>query len=145
MDTGAQVTRFKAGDEVFVRLPECQRGSWSELARSTEEFVALKPKGLSMEDAASIPLASMTALQALRGYEGNLEGKTVLIPAGRKIFCPKFHHFWMLTCHSGCTGLFACQLAKNIFKAGKVITTVSTAKVPKVKELLGEGVVDESW
>lgn len=44
----------------------------------------------------------------------------------------------------GGTGLFACQLAKNIFKAGKVITTVSTAKVPKVKELLGEGVVDES-
>lgn len=51
---------------------------------------------------------------------------------------------WMLTLIVGGTGLFACQLAKNIFKAGKVITTVSTAKVPKVKELLGEGVVDES-
>ncbi|KAJ5929599.1 hypothetical protein N7454_006549 [Penicillium verhagenii] len=126
VNTGSQVTRFKAGDEVFVRLPECHRGSWSELARSTEEFIALKPKGLTMEDAASIPLASMTALQALRGYGGDLEGKTVFIPAGL-----------------GGTGLFACQLAKNIFKAGKVITTVSTAKVPKVKELLGEGVVDE--
>jgi NADPH:quinone reductase-like Zn-dependent oxidoreductase len=44
----------------------------------------------------------------------------------------------------GGTGIFACQLAKNIFKAGKVITTVSTQKVPKVKELLGEGIVDES-
>lgn len=40
--------------------------------------------------------------------------------------------------------MFACQLAKNVFKAGKVITTVSTAKVPKVKELLGDGIVDES-
>lgn len=39
-----------------------------------------------MEDAASIPLACMTALQALRGYEGNLEGKTVFIPAGCKFF-----------------------------------------------------------
>lgn len=44
----------------------------------------------------------------------------------------------------GGTGAYACQLAKNVFKAGKVITTVSTSKVPKVPELLGEGVVDES-
>ncbi|KIW15099.1 hypothetical protein PV08_07886 [Exophiala spinifera] len=126
VDVGSQVTRFKAGDEVFVRLPECHRGSWSELARSTEEFVARKPQNLSMADAASIPLVAMTALQALRGYEGDLRGKTVFVPAGL----------------SG-TGLFACQLAKNVFGAGKVITTVSTAKVSQVKELLGEDVVDE--
>ncbi|KAJ5106726.1 Polyketide synthase enoylreductase [Penicillium angulare] len=126
VSTGSQVTRFKTGDEVFVRLPECHRGAWSEFARSTEDFVALKPKGLSMEEAASIPLASMTALQSLRTHNMDLEGKTVFIPAGL-----------------GGTGLFACQLAKNVFKAGKVITTVSTAKVPKVAELLGEGVVDE--
>lgn len=44
----------------------------------------------------------------------------------------------------GGTGSFACQLAKNVFHAGKVITTVSTAKVPKVPELLGEGTVDQS-
>jgi NADPH:quinone reductase-like Zn-dependent oxidoreductase len=42
------------------------------------------------------------------------------------------------------TGLFACQLAKHVFHAGKVITTVSTSKIPKVKEFLGEGTVDES-
>lgn len=42
------------------------------------------------------------------------------------------------------TGLFACQLAKNVFRAARVITTVSTGKVSKVHELLGEGVVDES-
>jgi NADPH:quinone reductase-like Zn-dependent oxidoreductase len=44
----------------------------------------------------------------------------------------------------GGTGAFACQFAKNVFKAGKVITTVSTQKVPKVAEYLGEGVVDQS-
>ncbi|KAL2404122.1 hypothetical protein ABEF95_000605 [Exophiala dermatitidis] len=126
LDVGSRVTRFKTGDEVFVRLPECHRGAWSELARTTEEFVALKPQSLSWADAASIPLASMTALQALRGYEGDLNGKTVFVPAGL-----------------GGTGVFACQLAKNVFGASKVITTVSTAKVPKVKELLGDGVVDE--
>ena len=41
------------------------------------------------------------------------------------------------------TGLFACQLAKNVFHARKVITTVSTAKIPKLKELLGEYIVDQ--
>lgn len=44
----------------------------------------------------------------------------------------------------GGTGLFACQLAKNVLHAGKVITTVSTAKIPKLKELLGEKTVDQS-
>ena len=41
------------------------------------------------------------------------------------------------------TGAFACQLAKNVFKAGKVITTVSTSKIAMVPALLGEGVVDQ--
>jgi NADPH:quinone reductase-like Zn-dependent oxidoreductase len=48
----------------------------------TEDFVALKPTSLSMEDSASIPLAAVTALQALRRYLGTLEGKTVFVPAG---------------------------------------------------------------
>lgn len=43
----------------------------------------------------------------------------------------------------GGTGCYACQLAKTVFKAGRVITTVSTSKVSKVSELLGEGIVDE--
>ncbi|GFG17889.1 Reticulon-4-interacting protein 1 -like protein, mitochondrial [Aspergillus udagawae] len=105
-EIGPQVTRFKVGDEVFARLPEFHR------ARTTGDFVALKLTSLSMEDSASSPLAAVTALQAFRRYPGSLEGKTVFVPAGL----------------SG-TGLFACQLAKNVFKAGKVISTVSTSKI----------------
>lgn len=41
-------------------------------------------------------------------------------------------------------GSVGCQLAKNVFGAAKVITTVSTEKVSKVDELLGKGIVDQS-
>lgn len=49
-----------------------------------ERFIALKPKNLSFGDAASLPLAALTALQAMREYKGSLEGKTIFIPAGCK-------------------------------------------------------------
>ncbi|KAL2839486.1 chaperonin 10-like protein [Aspergillus pseudoustus] len=125
-DIGNSVTRFKIGDAVYVRLPESHRGSWSEYALCPERYIALKPPSLSFEEAASIPLAATTAFQALRKYAGDLSGKTVLVPAGL-----------------GGTGLFACHLAKHVFHAGKVITTVSTSKVARIPELLGEGTVDE--
>lgn len=97
------MTRFKVGDSVFVRLPEESRGkftrdacragdsmlirpgAWSEYAKCAERFVALKPESLSFSDAASLPLAAMTALQALRKYKGSLAGKTVFIPAGCRL------------------------------------------------------------
>lgn len=59
-------------------------GSWAEQVVCPEFYVAPKPKGLSFEDAASLPLAAVTALQALRKYRGSLEGKTVFVPAGRE-------------------------------------------------------------
>lgn len=57
-------------------------GSWSEYAKCAEYYVARKPASLSFGDAASLPLAAVTALQALRKYRGSLEGKTVFVPAG---------------------------------------------------------------
>ena len=89
-EVGSDVTRFEVGDEVYTRLPEVSRGmcspgnqigpptdirslgSCSEFVRCAEKYIALKPPSLSFEDAASIPLAAMTALQALRKYKGDL-------------------------------------------------------------------------
>ncbi|EED21397.1 alcohol dehydrogenase, putative [Talaromyces stipitatus ATCC 10500] len=124
-EVGSGVTRFKVGDEVYVRLPESTRGSWSEYAKAPEEVISLRPKNVTFDEAASLPLTALTAYQSLK-RAGDLSGKTVFVPAGL----------------SG-TGAYCCQLAKNVFKAGKVITTVSTGKIPKVPELLGEGVVDQ--
>ncbi|KAF4946483.1 hypothetical protein FGADI_11121 [Fusarium gaditjirri] len=126
VEVGKAVTKLKVGDEVYTRLPEVGRGAWSEYAKCPDRYVSLKPKTLSFSDAASLPLAGVTALQVLGQYKGSLEGKTVFIPGGL----------------SG-TGAIACQLAKNVFHAGKVITTVSTSKIPKVPTLLGEGTVDQ--
>jgi NADPH:quinone reductase-like Zn-dependent oxidoreductase len=124
------VSKFKPGDEVYSRVPLSCRGSLAEYCLSIASATALKPKTLSFSEAASIPLAAQTALQSLqRGEEevkGGLKGKTVFIPGGL----------------SG-TGSFGVQLAKNVFQAGKVITTLSTGKIPKIKALLGDGTPDQ--
>lgn len=100
---------------------------------------------MSFSEAASIPLAAITALQAFNQYKGSLDGKTVFVPAGReRSFLVAISYWYANNLTVSGTGAYACQLAKNVFKAAKVITTVSTSKVPKVPELLGETVVDQS-
>ena len=79
---GHGVTRFKTGDEVFACLTIQQRGSIAEYALTTEDILVRKPKNLTHEEAASIPMVGMTALQGFGKIEGGLEGKTVLIPGG---------------------------------------------------------------
>ncbi|EON65854.1 hypothetical protein W97_05096 [Coniosporium apollinis CBS 100218] len=123
-------SRFKPGDEVYARVPERCRGTISDFALSTASATALKPKLLSHTHAGSLPLVSLTALQALDAadaeLEGGLKGKTVFIPDGL----------------SG-VGTVAIQLAKNVFGASKVITTLSPSKIAKVDEILGKGIVDQ--
>jgi NADPH:quinone reductase-like Zn-dependent oxidoreductase len=99
VEVGDDVANFKAGDEVWSRLPEIARGtigfdvprapdidlssgSWAEYIRCPEDHLARKPGNLSFEDAASLPLAALTSIQALRRYKGSLAGKTVFILAG---------------------------------------------------------------
>ena len=71
---GRNVTRFKVGDEVFGVC----RGAFAEWACIAESNVAAKPPNVSFEQAAAIPVAGMTALQALRAG-GAREGSEVLI------------------------------------------------------------------
>jgi NADPH:quinone reductase-like Zn-dependent oxidoreductase len=121
---GTGVTHFKPGDAVYSRVPNQYKGTVCEYVLSTENAVAKKPERLSYLEAASIPLAGLTAYQCLLRadtlLDGGLKGKTVFIPAGL----------------SG-TGSLAIQLAKHVFGAGAVITTLSTQKIEKAKELLG--------
>ncbi|KIK03792.1 hypothetical protein K443DRAFT_676454 [Laccaria amethystina LaAM-08-1] len=127
---GEAVTEFTEGDEVFGMLPLSRGGSESEYALISSTRLVQKPPSLSHTEAASLPCVAVTALQSLKRanavIEGGLSGKTVFIPAGL-----------------GGTGSIAVQLAKRVYGAGKVITTVSTSKIGKMDEFLGAGVVDQ--
>ncbi|EPS35246.1 hypothetical protein H072_11439 [Dactylellina haptotyla CBS 200.50] len=122
----AKTDGWKVGDEVFVRLPHEHRGSLSEYALTTTYYIARKPANISHVEAASLPLVSMTAYQAMGRFEGGreaLQGKTVLVTAGM-----------------GGAGSIGVQLMKA-FGAKEVITTISGSKIPRAKELFGN-VVD---
>ncbi|KAL5352258.1 hypothetical protein ACLOAV_002205 [Pseudogymnoascus australis] len=122
---GSAVDSLKVGDQVFTRVPGHDSGTIAEYCLSTVSATALKPKSLSFVDAASIPLVGLTVLQVIRRAEaeiGGLKGKTAYVPAGL----------------SG-TGNVAVQLLKNVFGVKEVITTLSTGKIERAKELFKEG------
>ena len=75
---GKNVTQFKTGDEVFG----CGRGAFAEYACASEAQLACKPAALSFEQAASLPIAGLTALQALRLGASRCEGQ---IPQRQKV------------------------------------------------------------
>src|SRR6266436_621811 len=64
---GSRVRRFKPGDRVYARPDTARIGAFAEFISMNEDAVAIKPKGLTMEEAASIPLVGLTAWQALIG------------------------------------------------------------------------------
>src|SRR5687767_15573166 len=65
LKVGARVRRFKPGDEVYARPDQDRIGTFAELISINEDSVAMKPKNLTMDEAASIPLVGLTAWQAL--------------------------------------------------------------------------------
>lgn len=121
--TGNNVTLFRPGDEIVGELSGCGFGGFADFAIATGNAIVPKPAGLSFEEAAALPMASMTALQALRN-KGNLqEGQEVLILGS-----------------SGGVGTMAIQLAKHL---GAVVTTVcSTRNVEQARSLGADLVID---
>ena len=80
--TGAKVTRFAVGDEVFGRARDGRIGTFAQRLAVHEDDLARKPGGLSMPEAASVPLVALTAWQALVELAQVRPGQKVLIHAG---------------------------------------------------------------
>ena len=91
---GPGVTRFRPGDPVYAMLPTLGGGGYAEYAAVAERDAARVPSGLSLVEAASVPLAALTGLQALRD-------KANLRPVGRVL----------INGASGGVGTFAVQIA----------------------------------
>ena len=103
---GSKVSRYKVGDEVFARPADFRIGTFAEYIAIDEHDVALKPKNVSMEQAASIPLVALTVWQAFVEKANLKKGQKVFIQAG-----------------SGGVGTIAIQLAKHL--CATVATTTS--------------------
>lgn len=120
---GSKVTKFKVGDEIYARPRDLHIGAFAEYIAIHENDVALKPKNLTMEEAASIPLVALTAWQAFYDKAKLQKGQKVFIQAG-----------------SGGVGTIAIQLAKHL--GATVATTASAANIEMVKNLGADIVID---
>ena len=124
VEIGPEVTRFQPGDAVFGGVDVTrQGGSYAELALAREAALAPKPQALSFEEAAAVPMAALTALQALRDKGELAAGEKVLVNGA-----------------SGGVGHFAVQIAAAL---GARVTAVASAKsFDFVRSLGADEVID---
>ncbi len=120
---GESVTRFQTGDKVYAYLDSLPGGAYAEYAAVSERVACFKPDNMSYEQAAAVPLAATTALQALRDLGQILPGHKVLINGA-----------------SGGVGSFAVQIAKAL--KAEVTAVCSTQNVELVQSLGGDRVID---
>jgi NADPH:quinone reductase-like Zn-dependent oxidoreductase len=116
---GRDVKEFAPGDEVFGTGP----GAWAEYAVAREPRLVRKPANVSWEEAAAVPIAATTALQALRDHGKVQPGQKVLINGA-----------------AGGVGTYAVQLAKWL--GAEVTAVCRTEKVEQTRELGADRVVD---
>ena len=120
---GKNVKKFKVGDEVYSRPADFHIGTFAEFIAIHEKDVALKPKNLTMEAAAAVPLVALTAWQALVERANLKKGQKVFIQAG-----------------SGGVGTIAIQLAKYL--GATVATTASEKSFDLLKTLGADVLID---
>ncbi|KAF2508692.1 NADP-dependent oxidoreductase [Flavobacterium zhairuonense] len=120
---GKNVRKFKVGDQVYSRPADYHVGTFAQYIAVNEKDVAFKPKNISMNEAASIPLVALTAWQALVERAHLKKGNKVFIQAG-----------------SGGVGTIAIQLAKHL--GAEVATTSSNKSFELLKNLGADVLVD---
>jgi NADPH:quinone reductase-like Zn-dependent oxidoreductase len=120
---GSGVSRLKGGDEVYSRPDIARDGSYAEYTVVKESEVALKPKSINHVHAAAVPLAALTAWQALFEAAQLLAGQTVLIHGA-----------------AGGVGSFAVQFAK--MKGAHVIGTASKRNHEYLRSLGADETID---
>lgn len=123
VEVGSQVKQFRPGDEVYSSPTHKRLGTYAQYVAIDEHAVAHKPKNLTHEEAASLPLVGLTAWEALVTRGRLQSGQQVLIQAG-----------------SGGVGSFAIQLAKHL--GASVISTCSSRNVQLVRDLGADQVID---
>lgn len=120
---GSAVSGFKVGDEVYAKADDSWAGTFAEYIVIKPAALALKPKSLSMQEAAALPLVALTAWQALVQIAQLQRGQKLLVHAG-----------------SGGVGSIAIQLAKHL--GATVATTTSSSNAEWVKALGADVVID---
>jgi NADPH:quinone reductase-like Zn-dependent oxidoreductase len=120
---GSDVKRFRVGDRVFARVAKERAGAFAEQACVDEVYAADMPRDLDFRAAAAVPLAGLTALQALRDELGVKPGQRVFISGG-----------------AGGVGTFAIQIAKWL--GAHVTTTASQRGEALVRSLGCDEVID---
>ena len=120
---GKNVTQFQPGDEVFGDVFETGLGAFAEYVCVTEKAIVLKPAGMTFEEAAAVPVASVTALQGLRDKGKIQPGQKVLINGA-----------------AGGVGTFAVQIGKSF--GAEVTGVCSTRNLDMVRSIGADQVID---
>jgi NADPH:quinone reductase-like Zn-dependent oxidoreductase len=122
-EVGSDIKNFRKGDEVYGRPDPTRNGTYAEYVVVKSAYVSRKPQSIGHDKAAGVPLAGLTAWQALFDHGDLQPGQKVLIHAA-----------------SGGVGSYAVQFAK--WKGAYVIGTASKDNVDFVKKLGADEVLD---